>query len=184
MATKAVKPKVVVPARKPAIASEPRGGAAARDYDVHDLGLAEGGRQADPMGRRADARAQAGPREFHPRAAAQGHQARRLPPYHLRNRQPAARAQGRRRGSRLLRFQPAFDPGRRCGGARQGVWNRDLCDPGRGSRHLLQSSARRPRASPVDNHGRRRRPGESAPQRICRAGFTKSPPAWRRPPPG
>src|SRR5208282_3417956 len=45
MATKAVKPKVVVPARKPAIASAPRGGAVARDYDVHDLGLAEGGRR-------------------------------------------------------------------------------------------------------------------------------------------
>ena len=42
MATKAVKPKVV-PARKPAAASDARNGAAGHDYDVHDLGLAEAG---------------------------------------------------------------------------------------------------------------------------------------------
>ncbi len=45
MASKAVKHKVVVPARKPTAASAPRGGAPRSDYDVHDLGLAEAGRR-------------------------------------------------------------------------------------------------------------------------------------------
>ena len=59
----------------------------------------------------------------------------------------------------------------------------NLRDSWRGSRHLLQSSARGARAASDDHDGRRRRPGQPAPYRISRARARKFAPAWKRPPP-
>ena len=94
-----------------------------------------------------------------------------------------ADAEGRRRGRRALRIEPAVHPGRRRGGARRRVRHRHLRDQGRGQRQLLLAhrGGRRPQAAADD--GRRRRRDRRAPLRPARAARATSSPAPRRRPP-
>ena len=128
-----------------------------------------GRRQPDRVGRPADAGPGRDPRALRDRPAARGLPRLRVPARHERDRQPDAHAEGRRRGRRALRVEPAFDAGRRRGGARRRVRDLRLRDQGRGQRHLLPAHRGRGRPQAAADDGRRRRRDRRAPLAPARA---------------
>ena len=100
-----------------------------------------------------------------------------------RDRQPDAHAQGRWRGRRAVRVQPAVHAGR----CRRGAGGR-VRDPTYARRGVDRDGYYRPpqrgrRHASADDHGRRLRPRLAAPQGAPRPGAPRSSPAPRRRPP-
>ena len=129
------------------------------------------GRPAHRVGRPADAGAGRDPRALRARAAAGRLPHLGLPARDDRDGEPGAHAEGRRRGRRALRLEPALDAGRRGRGAGRGVRHLRLRDQGRGQRHLLRAhrGGGRPQAAPDDGRRRRRdRRPPRAPPRAAR----------------
>ena len=143
--------------------------ATTKRYDVKDLALApEGVRRIEWADRQMPVLAAIRERFEHEQPLA-GYRDLGLPARDHRDGEPRADAEGRRRGRRAVRVEPAVHAGRRRRGARRRVRHRRLRDQGRGQRHVLLAhrGGRRPQAAADD--GRRRRRDRRAALRPPRA---------------
>ena len=127
------------------------------DHHVKDIALADAGKARIEWADR-DMPVLASIRDrFEREKPLAGHARQRVPARHHRDREPHAHAEGRRRGHRAVRVQPALDAGRRRRGARAALRHPHLRHQGRGHRDLLRAHRRRHRPQAADHDGRRRR---------------------------